>query len=341
MSLFSKPRVIEKLRTFHKKVKANDGKIGTALRGIDLNHNNKCNFKCKHCFTNSSINEHPNEELPIETIESIADQADELGIFEFDLQGGELLLNSDSLFDVIESIEPVRFYLYLTTNGYFLTEEIAKELAALGVSRVSVSVDSSDPVYHDLFRGCKGAHEKALQALRNVKGAGMDPYLNITVGHYNTFDLNVEELCAYSKKQGYTTLLNAAVPSGCWGNNLNIMLDDADRGQLLELRRHYGNILRDVWNPFNKDFESVLGCNTINRTYITPIGDVLVCPYIHIKIGNIFKNSLREIIDYGFSFDIFRDHSEFCLAGEDKEFVEKYMCFEGMSVFNPKDIKEI
>ena len=39
----------------------------------------------------------------------------------------------------------------------------------------------------------------------------------------------------------------------------------------------------------------ILGCTTVNRVYITPIGDVLVCPYVHIKIGNIFEKSLKKL----------------------------------------------
>ena len=35
-------------------------------------------------------------------------------------------------------------------------------------------------------------------------------------------------------------------------------------------------------------------CTTVNRIYVTPIGDVLVCPYVHIKIGNIFENFKRN-----------------------------------------------
>jgi len=335
MSLFSKPRVIEKLRFFHKRVQENNGKIGTALRGIDLNFNNRCNFKCEHCFTNSSLNDHPKEELPLDMVESIANQADELGIFEFDLQGGELLINPEKLYEVIKRIKPERFYLYLTTNGFFLTKKVAKELALLGVSRVSVSIDGFDPSLHDFFRGVKGAHIKALKALQYVKKAGIDPYLNITVGHYNAFDENTFRLISYSKERGYTTLLNAAVPSGRWQNCTDIMLDNTDRNKLLEYRKIYKNILRDIWNPFDSNYKGILGCNTINRTYITPVGDVLVCPYVHIKIGNIFNTPLKEIIDYGFSWDIFREHSDLCLAGEDKNFVMKYMDKEGMSIFNP------
>ena len=50
------------------------------------------NLTCKYCFTNSPIGDHAKDTLDLDMVASIADQADELGIFEFDLQGGELLL---------------------------------------------------------------------------------------------------------------------------------------------------------------------------------------------------------------------------------------------------------
>ena len=74
--------------------------------------------------------------------------------FEFDLQGGELLLQP-KLFQVLEAIKPERFYMYLTTNGFYLDESMAKRLAEYKVSRVSVSIDSMDEKIHDEIRGRK------------------------------------------------------------------------------------------------------------------------------------------------------------------------------------------
>ena len=79
----------------------------------------------------------------------------------------------------------------------------------------------------------------------------------------------------------------------------------------------------------------------MNRIYVTPIGDVLVCPYVHIKIGNIFKQSLKEIINYGFSIKYFSEHSNLCLAGEDKEFINKFMTKSGQTIFQPALAKDI
>ena len=78
-----------------------------------------------------------------------------------------------------------------------------------------------------------------------------------------------------------------------------------------------------------------------NRLYITPIGDVLVCPYVHIKIGNVLKDKLKDIVEKGFNIKYFRNHSDLCLAGEDKEFIKQFMTKQGQSIFKPADADEI
>ena len=82
-SLLERPRLMEKLRTFHKYVKNNNGQIGTKQRGIDLNLNNVCNLRCGYCFTNAPKGDHAHQKytLPTDVIARIADEADELGIF--------------------------------------------------------------------------------------------------------------------------------------------------------------------------------------------------------------------------------------------------------------------
>ena len=50
--------------------------------------------------------------------------------------------------------------MYLTTNGYYLDEKMAKRLAEANVSRVSVSIDSMDEQIHDEIRGRKESWNK-------------------------------------------------------------------------------------------------------------------------------------------------------------------------------------
>ena len=131
----------------------------------------------------------------------------------------------------MEAIQPERFYLYVTTNGYHLDEKMAKKLAEYKVSRVSVSIDSMDEKIHDEIRGRKDSWKRAMQALKHVQSNGMDPYLNITVGRYNADTNHLKELLDYSKEK-YKTLLNVAVPAGMWQKMDEIICNDNDRQYL-------------------------------------------------------------------------------------------------------------
>ena len=94
--------------------------------------------------------------------------------------------------------------------------------------------------------------------------------------------------------------------------------------------------MEPVWPKVRKDY----GCTTeVNVYYI--FGDVLACPYVHIKIGNVFENTLKEISDYGFRIKHFRNYSEKCLAGEDLNFIKKFNSTPGKTIFNPVKADEI
>ena len=69
----------------------------------------------------------------------------------------------------MEAIKPERFYMYLTTNGYYLDEPMAKKLAEYKVSRVSVSIDSMDEKIHDEIRGRKESWKRAIALLNMLK----------------------------------------------------------------------------------------------------------------------------------------------------------------------------
>lgn len=341
MGIMSKPRAIEKFRAFYKNVQKNNWRIGTNLRVLELVYSNACNFKCEHCSTRAPQGENATKLMSLDKISYLADEADELGIFEWNMHGGELLTNAPRLFDLIKTIKPERFYVFLTSNGFLLTKEIANKLAEAGVDRVSVSIDSFNAKVHDKFRGVKGAHEQALKALEYVKDAGMDPFMNITVGHFNAFSEDIEQLCRYSAEHGYKTFINIAIPSGNWQGHLEVVVDDKDKARLIELRKKYGNLYRDLWNPFDKNHEGVLGCQTMSKLYVTPSGDIFPCSFMHIKIGNVYEQSLKEIVEYGYSIKYFREYQEKCLTGENLDFIKKFMVEKKMSVIQPLNAWEI
>ena len=88
------------------------------------------------------------------------------------------------------------------------------------------------------------------------------------------------------------------------GKAKEICINDDDRKHLIKLRKEYKNILRNLWDPFDRNREAVIGCNTINRLYITPIGDVLPCPYVHTKVGNVYNLRLKKFQRKDLKLDI-------------------------------------
>lgn len=306
---------------------------GTCVKGFILNYSNKCNFTCPHCYTRSGAGEYGETTLTIEDIKRLADEADTLGVYEIDIQGGEPLINPQ-LFEILKAIQTDRFYVYITTNGWFLDQKMAEKLAKAGVDRVSVSIDAFSEEEHDAFRRKKGSFEKCINALKYVQEAGMKAYVNIVVGHYNARSEELKKFVSYLDKNNWGIVFNCASPTGNWKNNYDIMLTQEDSNVLEQLRREYPSIIRDLWNYFNPDDKLVYGCPAVNLFYVNPMGDILPCPYIHTKLGNIKEEFLKDIIDRGFTVKEFREYSSKCLVGEDREFAEKYLN-KDMTILNP------
>ena len=69
-----------------------------------------------------------------------------------------------------------------------------------------------------------------------------------------------------------------------------------------------------------------MGCIAIKGMFsITQYGDVLPCPYMHIALGNIFDEPLKDIIDRGLSYKYFGEKIDICTIAQDREFFEKYL----------------
>lgn len=312
---------------------------GISVKGFILNFSNKCNFTCPHCYTKSGAGEFGETKLTVEDIRRLADEADELGVYEIDIQGGEPLLNPQ-IFDILDAIQTERFYIYITTNGWFLDNEMAMKLAKSGVDRVSVSIDAFSPAEHDAFRQKEGSFKKCMEALKYVQEAGMKAYVNIVVGHYNAQSKELRGFVDYLDKNRWGIVFNCASPTGNWRNNYDVMLTEKDSKALEQLRKEHPSIIRDLWNYFNPGDELVYGCPAVNLFYVNPAGDILPCPYIHTKLGNIREEPLKDIIYRGFGIKKFREYSGKCLVGEDIDFARKYLN-RNMSILNPIPLDEL
>ena len=64
---------------------------------------------------------------------------------------------------------------------------------------------------------------------------------------------------------------------------------------------------------------SYVSINELSQQYDRP------CVFIHISIGNIFEEPLKDIIERGLRIKWFNEYQPLCLSGEHRNFIKKYM----------------
>lgn len=335
MPLMEKPIVVTKIHEYIRKVRKNNHQIGSTPRAITIDYNNVCNYQCEFCYEIED-RKYNNLYLDLDLLRRTADEAHELGFWEVILQGGELLVMKEKLLQVIEALGPDRFRVVLVTNGSLMTQDFADILAKAGVDCIGVSMSTMNAEEHDRSRKAEGAHEKALKALEYAKNAGMTVWMQPIFGHHNSHSEELYELLEYAKEHDYGVYFMIAMPYGIYKDD---RLDAEDMRIFSELRKKY-NCWFDTWDFYDKDKKRITGCWALNRLFITPKGDVLPCPFINIKVGNLKESSLKEILDYGFGIKYFGQYSPVCLAAQNQDFRDRYLQGNS-SMFDPPEAKDV
>jgi len=145
----------------------------TTLR---LSVTDRCNFRCRYCMPAASVPLRRHDELL--TLEALADAVGwlggQIGISRIKLTGGEPLVRRGVPALVRRLAEiPGLAEISATTNGALLPR-MAGELAAAGLARVNVSLDTLDEVrFTELTRG--GRLRDTLDGIDAAVAAGLTP----------------------------------------------------------------------------------------------------------------------------------------------------------------------
>ncbi|MFB6088290.1 MAG: radical SAM/SPASM domain-containing protein [Candidatus Aenigmatarchaeota archaeon] len=125
-----------------------------------------CPLNCQMCSIpdNDDVDR---EELDIEQWKEIVDQVVDWGIDQISFSGGETLTKKEKTLELMRYAHEKGVEIDLMTNGYFLDEEVTKEVLNTGVDRISLSVDGSTRKINDNIRG-DGSFEKILMAIENL-----------------------------------------------------------------------------------------------------------------------------------------------------------------------------
>jgi len=153
---------------------------------IAWNITRTCNLNCVHCYSDSDGKKYDGELTTAEAKKFIDDCSD-FKVPVLLLSGGEPLMRPD-VFDLVEHANKRGIRATFSTNGTLIDKKMAKDIKALNVGYVGISLDGLGGV-NDKFRGHLGAFDKALQGIRNCSEVGQRVGLRFTINRYNFQDL--------------------------------------------------------------------------------------------------------------------------------------------------------
>ncbi len=251
---------------------------------IFLEITDKCNLNCKHCYGGfASKNRNM---ISLNDIDNIIDEAVELGIYEFDITGGEPLLYH-KLEDVLSKLYDSGMLVSIFTNLTLLTNHHLEIFNKYCVKKVITSIDSCYKNVHDEFRGCNGCFDKTMKNIEKLKKLNIELSINTMIGNHNI--KYIDEMIIFLKKLELPFVLDVITNEGrAMTLNENISTS--------------ANIIKTIFSKYNNDINKEMNfkhCGIGNRfIYIKSDGNIYICPSLiddKYKIGNIKQKNLYEV----------------------------------------------
>ena len=227
----------------------------------------RCNFRCRICSYWQEKHS-AEEELSVADFRHGAANLARSGSLLVNLAGGEPLLRAD-LADIVAAI--ARFHFpFLTTNGWRLQPERARELWQAGLWGASVSIDYPDAARHDAQRGRPGAFDEAVRALETFRDTRTAPHQRVNLMAVLTADNQgcIEDVVALASRLGVHFMVQpyGVLKTGDTSHRPRSPVS----ARLLDLRRRYSGFLSNPY--FLSRFDAALdggipGCRAGRATF--------------------------------------------------------------------------
>lgn len=202
------------------------GRVATDLR---VSLTDRCSLRCAYCMPPEGLPWLPRQELLTddELVRLVA-VAVSLGVREVRLTGGEPLVRPGvpDLVARIAALRP-RPELSITTNGILLGRDAAA-LAAAGLDRVNVSLDTLDPARFKRIT-FRDKHAEVLAGLSAARAAGLEPVKVNTVLLRGINDDEAPSLLGWALAEGYQLRFIEQMPldaQHAWDRSAMITADE-------------------------------------------------------------------------------------------------------------------
>jgi len=189
--------------------------FGRTVSYLRVSVTDRCDLRCVYCMS-ENMNFLPKKDLlSLEELDRLCSAFVGLGVRKLRITGGEPLVRRNilSLFETLgrHLKSGALDELTLTTNGTQLPGAAA-DLAASGVRRVNISLDSLDPQrFKTITRW--GNHAQVMEGIRAAKAAGLQVKINVVAMR----DVNEDEFndfVAWCGQEGFDLVFIETMPLG-------------------------------------------------------------------------------------------------------------------------------
>jgi len=215
------------------------------------------------------------------------------------LSGGEPLLRPD-IFLIARHGVALGMRVSLASNGTQITPPVADEIAASGISRVSISLDGATAKKHDQSRG-KGCFQAAMQGIESLRGK-VDFQINYTLTGKNESD--VSDIFDLAQKVGARALHFFFLVATGRGREADLISPKRQEELLIEIDRERELRSLEVQVTCAPQYARIArpgkgragGCLAgKNFVFVSRKGDVYPCGYFPLRVGNIREKNFIEI----------------------------------------------
>jgi len=179
------------------------------MKALRISVTDRCNFRCRYCMPRESFGDEfrflPREEiLRFEEILRLAGIFVDLGVEKIRLTGGEPTLRR-GLPDLVAGLVRVQGLreVTLTTNASLLAG-LAAPLKAAGLARLTVSLDSLDPVRFQANADTTVTLDQVLAGLEAAREAGFRGTKLNCVLRRGVNEADILPLAGFARERGYT-----------------------------------------------------------------------------------------------------------------------------------------
>lgn len=156
------------------------------LMSLQIEITTHCNERCVHCYIPHT---QKIKEMELSTIQTVLKQANEMGLLNLTLSGGEPLLHSQFC-EILDIASNYDFSISIMSNLTVLNEKMIKAIKNAHVSSISVSLYSMHPEVHDSITMMKGSFYKTKKAIETLIANDVLVQINCPVMKENKGDID-------------------------------------------------------------------------------------------------------------------------------------------------------